>query len=304
MKAHLTPRDLALTLAVVAVWGYAFVPIKVALVEVPPFALAAVRFFAAAVPMVFFVRRPTMPWRSVAAYGLAVGVGQFGLLFLGMKLGMSAGLSSIVIQIQVFITIGLAVVFAGDRLRRHSLVGAAVATAGLALLAASRLASGATGTFIGFLLVVLAAFCWAAGNIVAKRGAGDHGADMYALVVWSSLIPPLPLAALSWIFEGGAAAAHAVATMSLTAWACVAVMAYGATLFGFGSWNALLHRYPTALISPFALLIPVTGLASGALFLGEALTPLQALGGILVLAGLAINVFGPRLLAVWRSRSA
>jgi O-acetylserine/cysteine efflux transporter len=300
MRAHLAPRDLALTLAVVALWGYAFVPIKVALAEVPPFALAAVRFFAAAVPMVFFVRRPTMPWRSVASYGLAIGVGQFGLLFLGMKLGMSAGLSSIVIQTQVFITIGLAVAFAGDRLRRHSVIGAVIAAAGLALLAASRLASGATVTFIGFLLVLLAALCWAIGNIVAKRGAGDHGADMYALVVWSSLIPPLPLAALAWIFEGGAQAAHAVATMSATAWACVAIMAYGATLFGFGSWNALLHRYPTALISPFALLIPVTGLASGAIFLGESLTPLQALGGALVFAGLAVNVFGPRLL-VWRS---
>jgi len=301
VKTQLSTRDLALALMIVAVWGFAFVPIKVALVEVPPFALAAVRFFVAAVPMVFFIRRPTMPWRSIAAYGLAIGVCQFSLLFLGMKLGMPAGLSSIVMQVQVFFTMGLAVAFAGDRLQRHQVQGAAIGAAGLLVLAAYKLAHDSAGTFTGFALVVLAAMAWGTGNIIAKRGAGDHGADMFALVVWSSLVPPLPLAALSFLFEGGAASLHAVIAMSGKAWACVAVMAYGATLFGFGTWNALLHRYPTALISPFGLLIPVTGLASGALFLGETLAPLQAVGAALVLFGLAVNVYGLRLRA-WLAR--
>ena len=301
MKTQLSTRDLALALMIVAVWGFAFVPIKVALVEVPPFALAAVRFFVAAVPMVFFVRRPTMPWRSIAAYGLAIGVCQFSLLFLGMKLGMPAGLSSIVMQVQVFFTMGLAVAFAGDRLQRHQVQGAAIGAAGLLVLAAYKLAHDSAGTFTGFALVVLAAMAWGTGNIIAKRGAGDHGADMFALVVWSSLVPPLPLAALSFLFEGGTAAVHAVIAMSGKAWECVAIMAYGATLFGFGSWNALLHRYPTALISPFGLLIPVTGLASGALFLGETLAPVQAVGATLVFAGLVVNVYGLRIRA-WLAR--
>jgi len=286
---------------VVAVWGFAFVPIKVALVEVPPFALAAVRFFCASVPMVFFIRRPTMPWRSIAAYGLAIGVFQFSLLFLGMKLGMPAGLSSIVMQVQVFFTMGLAVAFAGDRLQRHQVQGAAIGAAGLLVLAAWKLAHDSAGTFTGFALVVLAAMAWGTGNIIAKRGAGDHGADMFALVVWSSLVPPLPLAAISYAFEGGPEAWHAVTAMSATAWGCVLIMAWGATLFGYGSWNALLHRYPTTLISPFALLIPVTGLASGALFLGETLAPVQVAGAVLVFAGLAVNVYGVRL-AGWLGR--
>src|SRR6185436_17225703 len=148
MKTHLTPRDLALTLAVVAIWGYSFVPIKVALVEVPPFTLAAVRFFVAAVPMVIFVRPPAMPWGYVVAYGMAIGVFQFGLLFLGIKLGMPAGLSSLVIQTQVFFTMGLAVMFAGDKLRRHNLLGAAIATIGIVVLAGYKLASGMTGTML------------------------------------------------------------------------------------------------------------------------------------------------------------
>jgi O-acetylserine/cysteine efflux transporter len=297
VKAHLAPRDLLLTLAVVAIWGYMFVPIKVALREVPPFALASLRFALAAMPLVFFVRRPAMPWRYVVGYGFAIGVFQFGLLFLGMKLGMPAGLSSLVIQLQVFFTIGFAVMLDGDRLRRHNLWGATIAVAGVALLAAHKLGAGESGTFVGFLLVIASGLAWAVGNIIAKHGAGAHAPDMFALVVWSSLVPPLPLAALSYALEGGPAAAQAVAHASPIVWACLLVMAYGATLFGFGSWNALLHRYPTALISPFALLIPVSGLASGALFLGESLAPLQAAGVALVFAGLAVNTYAPRLAA-------
>jgi O-acetylserine/cysteine efflux transporter len=301
LKTHLSPRDLALTLAVVAVWGYTFVPIKVALTEVPPFTLAALRFLLAALPIVFFVRPPAMPWRNVVAYGLTIGVCQFGLLFLGLKLGMPAGLSSLVIQLQVFFTIGLAVVFAGDHFRRHNLVGALIAAAGMIVLAGHKLASGLTGTMIGFALVIGAAIAWAAGNIIAKHGAGAHGADMFALTVWSSLVPPLPLAALGYTFEGGPAIVGTVAAMSPLAWGCVLVMSYGATLFGYGSWNALLHRYPTALISPFALLIPISGLASGALFLGESLASVQIAGVALVFAGLVVNVYGLKIRA-WLAR--
>jgi O-acetylserine/cysteine efflux transporter len=297
VKTHLSPRDLALTLAVVAIWGYSFVPMKVALTEVPPFTLAALRFVLAAVPVVFFVRAPAMPWRGVVAYGLAIGVCQFGLLFLGIKLGMPAGLSSLVIQMQVFFTMGLAVAFAGDHVRRHNLVGAAIATIGIVVLGGYKVASGMTGTMLGFAAIIGAAVFWAVGNVVAKRSAADHGADMFALTVWSSLVPPLPLLALGYLFAGGTAIFTSIAAMSPVAWGCVLIMSYGATLFGFGTWNALLHRYPTALISPFGLLIPVSGLASAALFLGESLAPMQMTGAVLVFVGLVVNVYGLRLRA-------
>ena len=285
-------------------WGFAFVPIAVGLREVPPFALVAMRFLAAAVPLVFFIRPPRMPARYVVTYGLAIGVFQFGLLFLGMKLGMPAGLSSLVIQLQVFFTIGLGIAFLGERLNRENAIGGAIATAGIVLLALYKLRGGATATFIGFLLVIASALAWGAGNVSAKRAAADHKPDMFALVVWSSLVPPLPLAALSWLFEGGTEAWHAVTHAGLLTWSCVLFMAWGATLFGFASWARLLHRYPTALVAPFGLLIPVSGLASGALFLGESLAPLQAIGAALVLAGLAVNVYGGRLLALLIRRSA
>jgi O-acetylserine/cysteine efflux transporter len=301
LKPHLTPRDLALTLAIAALLGFSFVPIKVGLREIPPFALAALRFFFAAIPMIFFIRRPQLPWPYIAGYGFAIGVCQFGMLFLGIALGMPAGLASLVIQVQVFFTIGLGIAFLGDRLQRHHLIGAVIAAAGIALLAAYKLAMGAGGTLIGFALTVVAAFAWAVGNVVAKRGAGAHEADMFALVVWSSIVPPLPLALLSYAFEGGPAAWHAVASAGALSWGCVLFLAWGATLTGFAAWAGLLHRYPTALISPFALLIPVAGLASGVWLLGEELAPPQAAGILLVFAGLVENVYGPRL-REWLSR--
>jgi O-acetylserine/cysteine efflux transporter len=272
----------------------------VGLREIPPFALAALRFFLAAVPLVLFIKRPRMPWRFIVGYGFAIGVCQFALLFLGMKLGMPAGLSSVVIQLQIFFTIGLAIAFLGDRLRKEDLLGAAVATIGVVLLGVHKLMAGVTSTLIGFVLVIAAAFAWAVGNVVAKRAA-KYDADMFSLVVWGSLVPPLPLAVLSFAFEGGADAWTAITSASVLAWGSVLLLAWGATLFGFASWAGLLHRYPTTLVSPFALLIPVSGLASGAIFLNEGLSPLQIAGVVLVLLGLAENVFGTQL-RVWLRR--
>ena len=293
-KAHLTARDLALILVVVALFGFSFVVIKVGLREIPPFALAALRFLLAAVPLVFFIKRPRMPWSYIAAYGFAIGVCQFGLLFLGMKLGMPAGLSSVVIQVQIFFTVGLAIAFLGDRLHKEDLIGAAIATVGVVLLGVYKLQTGVTATLIGFLLVIASALAWAVGNVVAKRAA-RYDDDMFALVVWSSLVPPLPLALLSYAFEGDSEVWTAITAASPLAWGCVLLLAWGATLFGFASWARLLHKYPTALVSPFGLLIPVSGLASGAIFLSEGLAPLQMAGVALVLVGLAENVFGAQL---------
>jgi len=293
--ARLAPPDLALILAVVVVWGFSFVPIKVALRDAPPFALVALRFFFAAVPLVFFVPRPRLPVASIVAYGLAIGFFMFGLLFLGMNLGMPAGLSSIVIQVQVFFTIGLGVAFLGERLRAENVLGGLVATLGIAVLALYKIRGGAESTFEGLAAVIVAAFAWAAGNIVAKRAAERHEPDMFALVVWSSLVPPLPLLAVSYAFEGGPRVFDAIAHASLLTWGCLLFLAYVATLFGFASWARVMHRYPAALVAPFALLIPVSGLASGVLFLGETLAPLQAAGVVLVLVALVVNVYGARL---------
>lgn len=295
MPNRLSPRDLLLVLVVVTIWGFSFVPMRWALDDIPPFALAALRFLFAAVPAILFIKRPQVSARDLIAYGVAIGVFQFGLLFLGMQLGMPAGLSSLVVQTQVFFTMGFAAWWLHDRLQRSSLIGAAIAGGGIVVLAAFKLSAGATATLTGFILVLAAAISWAVGNLIAKHAAGRRDVDMLGLVVWASLAAPLPLFAASWWFEGGPRVLTAIADMRWQTWACVLFMSYFATLFSLAMWNVLLHRYPTAVITPFALLIPVSGLVSGAVFLGEDLAPMQFAGAALVLAGLAWNVYRPRI---------
>jgi O-acetylserine/cysteine efflux transporter len=289
-------RDAALLAGVATLWGFNFVPIRWALDEVPPFALAALRFLLAALPMVLFVRRPRVPARLLVGYGLAIGVGQFGLLFLALRLGLPAGLSSLLMQVQVFLTIGLAAATTRDRITPTQMAGACVAALGLTALVAEKVGAGAASTAVGLLLVLAAASAWAVGNVMAKVASRKHGADVFALVVWSSLVPPLPLALLSLWAEGGVAGLASIAHAGPVAWASVLFMAYGATLFGFAAWNRMLHRHPVGLVAPFALLVPVAGLASAALFLGEPLSGVEAGGAAVVLAGLAVTLLGDR----WR----
>ena len=231
---RLTLRDLVLLLVVVALWGFAFVPIKVALETVPPFALAALRFFFAALPAVFFIRRPRVRLMSLIGYGVAIGICQFGLLFLGMRLGMPAGLSSLVIQTQVFFTMALGAWWMHDRLGVHNLVGAAIAAIGMVLLGTHKVSEGASATLVGFLLVIASAIGWAVGNIMAKRMMKGQDDEMLGLVVWSSLVPPLPLALLSYAVEGGPAAVDAVVHMDLLRWGCV--------VLGGLAWNVYAPR--------------------------------------------------------------
>jgi O-acetylserine/cysteine efflux transporter len=137
-----------------------------------------------------------------------------------------------------------------------------------------------------------AAACWGVGNLVGKKASR---VDMFAFVVWSSLAAPLPLLALSLVFERGKAL-PALLHPSLVLVACVAALAYGGTVLGFGLWSRLMSRYPAACVAPYALLIPVVGMIAGSLVFGEPLSAFELWGAVLVLAGLAFNMFGDRLL--------
>ncbi|MBL8595301.1 MAG: EamA family transporter [Devosia sp.] len=283
-------RHVVLALSVAVVWGLSFIAIRWGVDEVAPLLLTALRYVFAALPAVFFVKRPAVGWPLLIGYGLAIGVGQFGLLFLAIKLGMPAGLSSLVIQLQVFFTIFLAFAFFGERPGIAQLGGAAVALVGIGVIAAERLEGAA---LLPLLLTIGAAGCWGLGNMVGKA-AGRI--DMLGFVVWSALIPPIPLFLASLLLDGPGAIPLAMEHLTLKGIGSIAFMAYIATLFGFGAWAWLLSRYSTGQVAPFALFVPVAGIASAALFLGEAITGVEIIGSVLVFGGLLINVFGPRLL--------
>lgn len=285
----MTPKDLLLALVVIVVWGMNFVVIKVGLHEMPPMLLGALRFMLAAFPAILLVRRPQVPLRWLLAYGLTISVGQFACLFYAMAVGMPAGLASLVLQSQAFFTLFFAALLLGERLRASNLFGLLVAAAGLLLIG---MQDSQAMTLAGFALTIAAASMWALGNIVTRK-LGK--VNLVGLVVWGSLVPPLPFLALSFWLEGPQAIETALRGFNLTSLWVLAYLAFGATLLGYGLWSRLLSRYPASQVAPFSLLVPV-GLSSSALLLGERLSEVQVLGAALVMAGLLLNVWGGKLL--------
>ena len=280
---------LLLALSVVFIWGTNFVVIRWGLDGLPPFLFATLRFTFSALPWLLFIRRPAVPWHKLAAFGVLLGVGQFALLFLAMRADISPGLASLVIQVQVFFTIGLSMLALGERVRGYQLVGLLLAVAGLAVIASHL---DATLTVKGLALILAAAFFWACANMVAKS-AGR--VDMLGFMVWTSLFAVPPLLGLSLWLEGPQLIQSSVVNASATVWACVLWQAVGNTLFGYGVWNWLLGRHPAATVTPMALLVPVFGMGASALSLGEALPGWKLMAGALVLCGLVVIVVWPRL---------
>jgi O-acetylserine/cysteine efflux transporter len=279
---------LLLALGVVVVWGTNFVVIKLALAHLPPLLFATLRFALAFVPAAFFLKRPAVPWRNLAAYGVLIG-GQFGLLYVAMEHSISPGLASLVIQTQVFFTIGLAMTTARERVAPLQWIALALAAGGIGVIVAHR---GGDVTPLGLVLVLLAAFCWASGNIVGRVGAG---VNMLAYVVWASLFAVPPLLALSLILEGWPAIAAGMRGADAATWASLLYQSAGNTLFGYGSWAWLMTRHPAATVSPFALLVPVVGMAIAALAYREPLQSWKLIAAVLVMSGLALNLAWPRL---------
>jgi O-acetylserine/cysteine efflux transporter len=277
-----------------AVWGTNFVVIKVGLASLPPLLFAALRFTFAFLPAAFFVKRPDAPWKMLAAYGLLIGVGQFGVLFIAMTHFISPGLASLVIQMQVFFTIGMAMVISRERMRGFQVAALALCAIGLGVIIAR---TDASATPLGVGLTLLAALCWAGGNLVS-RASGK--VDMLGYVVWASLFAIPPLFGLSLLMEGWPAIRQAVTHAGPGAWAAVIWQSVGNTMFGYGVWGWLLARNPAAVITPTALLVPVFGMGASAVLLGEALPVWKLAAAGLVLAGLVVNIGWPRLTKLMR----
>ena len=285
----MAPKDLLQALIVVLAWGVNFVVIKVGLHGVPPMLLGALRFLLAAFPAVFFVKRPQVSWGWLIAYGASISFGQFALLFTAMYVGMPAGLASLVLQAQAFFTLGLAVLCLGERFHAQNVVGLLIAAAGLAVIG---MQGGGAMTLIGFVLTLCASLSWATGNIVTKK---IGKVDLVGLVVWASLIPPIPFALLSYWFEGPQQIADSLSHISASSIFAIAYLAFIATLVGYSLWGRLMTRYPASQVAPFSLLVPIIGLASAALLLDEQLTAPQIAGAALVMSGLVVNVFGTKI---------
>jgi len=286
------PRHLLLALVVVFFWGVNFAIIKLGLRQISPLGLGVIRFVLAAFPWIFFFRRPPIPLSSLALYSLLIFALQFGFLFTGMKVGVSAGLASLVMQLQVFFTIGFAVLFLSERPTRWQLFGALFAFGGIAVVAANL---GGDVTLAGLSLLILGAMAWGGGNIVSRVISMRHGAiNVLGLVCWGSLFAMPPLLAVALILDPQGLTVS-LSGLDWTSLGAIAYLVYISTLFCFGAWSLLLALYPVATVAPFTLLVPVFGFLGSAVLLGEAIQPWKLLASALIIAGLILNVFGQRL---------
>jgi len=287
-------KDMMLALCVVVAWGVNFVVIKLGLHDMPPFLLAGLRFALVAFPAIFFVKRPQIPLRWLIVYGMTISFGQFAFLFLAIKLGMPAGLASLVLQAQAFFTLLLGALLLAEKLRWNHIAGILVATLGMFMLATAGMEGQTTAgiTLTTMMLTLATALSWGLGNITNKIILRNRKVPVMSLVVWSALVPVVPFFACSWWFDGEAAIVTSLLNISLQTVLALIYLAFVATIVGYAIWGNLLGRYETWRVAPLSLLVPVVGILSAALVLDETLSAQEVLGASVIILGLLVNVFG------------
>lgn len=285
MGNALTPKHLLLALLTIMVWGMNFIAIHIGLESFPPLLLCALRFLLAAIPWVFFIPKPTAPLKYILGYGIFTFAMQFGFLFGGLHLGLSPGLSSLVLQIQVFFSFGLSALIFKDRPSMWKIAGSFISFIGIGIVA-THIDAGTT--FAGLVLTMLAALWWAAGNMFTKK---VDAKSPLSLVVWGNLVAFPFMAVVSLLFEGPTLVLDSLKSVSWQSLVAVLYIVYLSTHLGYGIWGFLLKTYSTASVVPFTLLVPIIGFLSSAFFLGEELTWWKLLASLFVMGGLVFNLF-------------
>ncbi|MGA8255381.1 MAG: EamA family transporter [Nocardioides sp.] len=297
-------RDSMLAALVATLWGFNFVVIDWGMGAVPPLLFLALRFVVVLVPAVFLLPRPDVPWSTVLAIGVFMSLGQFGFLYVAMDAGMPPGLAALVLQAQVIFTIVIAAGVLSERPTAAQVAGVAVGSFGLLVVALGR---GGQVSLLALGLCLLGALSWGVGNVVSRASGATGG---LSLTVWSALVVPGPLVLLSLVLDGPGALADAVGAFGWQAALSTLYTAGLASLVGYGIFNTLLARNPSAAVVPWVLLAPVVAMVSAWALLGQVPNSAEAGGGVLMVLGVlvALGVLDrlrrPRQLAMLASSSA
>lgn len=286
----MSPLHLILALLVVTIWGINFIFIKIDLVAFSPLLLCAMRFILASIPAIFFIPLPKAAWRDIAFYGLIMFGLQFSFIFIGMALGMTAGMASILMQTQVFFSMFFSSIALKDRPNPSQIIGALVSFLGVAMVGFH---FDSSITFSGLIFIIAGSAAWGYGNLMAKK-LGHL--NMISLVVWGSFFAAWPVLALALLIEGPSSISytyHHISGLGITA---LMYIVYVSTWLGYGIFNLLLSRYPVSTVAPFTFLVPVVSMISSALLLNEPLPAWKLWSATLVVAGLGISMmpFGLR----------
>lgn len=280
-------RHRLLALSVAVMWGVNFTAIHASLEHYPPFFLVALRFLVLAVPALLFVPWPRVPVRWLVGYGLGFGTLQFLFLYWGMATGMPVGLASLVLQASAPFTVVLGALFLRERVSGIQVLGILIAVGGLAIVGSHRAQVAAV---LPFLLTLAGAFGWAIGNICNRQARPQNPLH---LTMWMSVVPPLPMLAVSLVVEGPDRVATALRTTftpeALPALVGLAYTVLVGTVLGTGIWTWLMARHPAGVVAPYSLLVPVAGMLSAWLALGETVSPVELLGGVVVVTGVLLG---------------
>jgi O-acetylserine/cysteine efflux transporter len=278
-------KHLALAVLVTLVWGVNFPITKLGLRSVDPFVLTGIRFSLAALPLVFFIKRPAVKFSYVAAYGVIFGLGMWGVINYGIERGVSPGIASLIIQLSVFFTMGWGCVLFKEKLRGTQMAGAFLALIGLAAIISTREGSHAV---LGVMLIVLSALAWSVGNVIIKKSGVT---EVFSFMVWASLFPPIPLFLMAWLMHGSAPFEGLQSSLDIIAILSILFQVYLATHFAYWGWNSLLKRYPVSTVAPLSLLIPVFGISSSMLLIGERVPAPDLISIAIIIVGLAVGLY-------------
>lgn len=282
-------KDFIIAIAITFMWGINFSFIKLGLGSLNPFMLAGLRFFLCAIPLVFFIKKPDVKFIYIVLYGLFLGVGLWGVLYLGMHFGISAGVASIVLQLGVFFTVILSYIILKEKIDIYNKIGFVLALIGVLIVF---LVTDGTVTVLGMAFVILSAVSWALLNIILKKAKTK---DVFAFLIWSTLFPPIPLFLLAYFMQGDIVFINFFENIDTKAIISIAFQVYPTTILGYWVWNSLLTKYPVSIVSPLSLLVPIFGLLGSFVFFHEEIGIYKIVASLIILLGLVINTFGSRI---------
>ena len=279
------PLHLLLAIAVTCLWGFNFSVIKMGVDNMDPFILAGLRFTFAALPLVFFVKRPNVSWFYLISYGILFGVGVWGLMSLSMTKGLSAGMAGVILELSAFISVLFGVVLLKERLSNSAKLGLVISFTGLALV--FQIEDGSV-TVIGAILAIIAAFSLSTVGLIIKKA---NIKDMFAFVVYSSLFAPIPLFTISLLINGNVEFINIINNFNQLAAISILFQAYPTTVVGYWIWNKLLSMYPLTAMAPLKLLIPIFALLGSFIFYNESIQGIKLLACCLIILGVAVPIF-------------
>lgn len=285
MKLH----HLLLAILITAIWGFNFSVIKLGLTSVDPLILAGIRFALCALPAILFIPRPNVAWRYIIGYGLVFGIGLWGVVNLGIKSGLSAGIASLVLQFSAFFTILLGGWVFKEKVTRYQLAGITIALGGLSSIIF--IVDGSV-TVAGLALVLLGAVAWSVANVLIKKAKTTQ---VFAFLVWSSAFAPIPLFLLDYAVNGTQGYTALVTQLDWRAVSSILFQVYPNTLFAYWVWNSLLQQYPVSTVAPLSLLVPIFGMLGSMLIFNEHLSLMKVVAVLLIVSGLVVGLYGQRV---------